>query len=1048
MGWCVQPNQSTQRHCCYGLDSQVSWSGVWFVSLYNITTTMKSMLRFFILSFFAFVVMLTAHGQVVINEGSNRNYTTIADENGDFPDWIELYNAGTDTVNLNNYSLTDDPALPSKWTLPALRLAPGGFKTVFCSGKDRAPLSGFINVATLNAFTPVVGWNTHTLSTPFYWDGVSNILISTCSFSNTGYTSNSIFNQSSTPFLSTLFAYQDGSNAACAANIGTAVAQRPNMQFNGVAVGSGVQQNTGTDYPAPYGNWYWGAKNQMLVLASELYAAGVNPGNITSLAFDVAATDPNTIYTSLDIYMRATDITNLGSDFSPVDPSNNFHTNFTIAQNGETIHLYSPTQVDLSALLVNNTALNVSRGSLPDASSTIKLFNTPSPGASNNTSIGYDSYLLAPSISTASGFYQNPISVSITNINPATPASSIHYTLDGSDPSLSSPVYSGNPIPIFYSLVLKASAISNGAIASPISTCTYFFGVNHVTPILSVITPDTNLYGASGIFDNWSQDWQRAAYVEYFDTLHNRIFSRYAGMQIDGGWGGSRSQPQHSFRIEFDNNVLGSGAVNYPLIPNRAERSKYSSIYLRNGSNQYLQIPYKEAAQEEMMCAETHTYYSAWRPITVYINGRYFGLYELREKFDQDYFKQQDNASTASTEIFSVSAWYGWALRAVVGSIDTFYTAYNQFDQLNPSSSMYWDQADHYFDLTYYADYIISESYMANTDWPANNIKFYRSDKTNNRYRFCTIDLENGMLPNGWTDCTTDHIDYILNQSSANPFINIFLQSIQNNQFKDYFINRYADLMNTSYRTERITGIEDAMFNQTVTEMQNEYARWGDPANVPAQMNTFYNNHLVFNEQLACRSTNVRTHLRNHFNLPNLVDLTLDVIPAGAGKIHISTIEPTDYPWNGIYFNGVPVKIEAIAAPGYHFSHWDPNALISNTADSIFIDTLDVSTIDFTAYFEGNPLGVDDDNAAAAALRLYPNPVHNILEVSVTDPTANPKAYALMDMLGNRVLEGSLGSNSKHFYITTSALPAGSYVLRLHDADGRMSNRVFIKLED
>ena len=142
------------------------------------------------------------------------------------------------------------------------------------------------------------------------------------------------------------------------------------------------------------------------------------------------------------------------------------------------------------------------------------------------------------------------------------------------------------------------------------------------------------------------------------------------------------------------------------------------------------------------------------------------------------------------------------------------------------------------------------------------------------------------------------------------------------------------------------------------------------------------------------------------------------------------------------------MKIEAIAAPGYHFSHWDPNALISNTADSIFIDTLDVSTIDFTAYFEGNPLGVDDDNAAAAALRLYPNPVHNILEVSVTDPTANPKAYALMDMLGNRVLEGSLGSNSKHFYITTSALPAGSYVLRLHDADGRMSNRAFIKLED
>ena len=139
-------------------------------------------------------------------------------------------------------------------------------------------------------------------------------------------------------------------------------------------------------------------------------------------------------------------------------------------------------------------------------------------------------------------------------------------------------------------------------------------------------------------------------------------------MQIDGGWGGSRSNPQHSFRIELDNGVLGDGSIEYPIIPNRPNRTKYSNFYLRNGSNQYLTLPYKDACLVEAMCGETNTYYSAWRPITVYINGAYFGLYELREKFDTEYFKTLEGADADSIDILSLSAWGGSVLRAVEGS--------------------------------------------------------------------------------------------------------------------------------------------------------------------------------------------------------------------------------------------------------------------------------------------------------------------------------------------------------------------------------------------
>jgi len=65
------------------------------------------------------------------------------------------------------------------------------------------------------------------------------------------------------------------------------------ISFTGVSqttitIGSGTSSNTNTGYPAPYGNWFYGAKHQMLILASELNAQGMTAGDISSLAFNVA----------------------------------------------------------------------------------------------------------------------------------------------------------------------------------------------------------------------------------------------------------------------------------------------------------------------------------------------------------------------------------------------------------------------------------------------------------------------------------------------------------------------------------------------------------------------------------------------------------------------------------------------------------------------------------------------------------------------------------------------------------------------------------------
>jgi hypothetical protein len=64
------------------------------------------------------------------------NESTLADEDGAFPDWIEIYNPSASPVNLLGYFLTDDKNDPTRWAFPDIT-APGAYLVVFASGKNR-----------------------------------------------------------------------------------------------------------------------------------------------------------------------------------------------------------------------------------------------------------------------------------------------------------------------------------------------------------------------------------------------------------------------------------------------------------------------------------------------------------------------------------------------------------------------------------------------------------------------------------------------------------------------------------------------------------------------------------------------------------------------------------------------------------------------------------------------------------------------------------------------------------------------------------------------
>lgn len=980
-------------------------------------------------------------GQLKINEGCNKNYTSNIDEDGDSPDWIELYNTGVTNILLSDYYLSDNLLEPFKWQLPNKVLSSGEFINVFCSSKNRLGGDAFNTSLNQQTFTPVNGWNQHNFTTPFNWDGVSNVVLNVCSYNSTQYTINSSFYQSPTSFASSVVTFNDGNDYSCSSLLGQTYYQRPNVKFNNTVIGTAQIQNGNTDYPAPYGNWYWCSRHQFLFRAQELLDAGLTAGPINSMSFQVSSTTGE-FYDYVFFSMTHTELTDLSAQFLP-ENGYQLHTNFKIGSTGEDLMIFNALGEVIHSLHVASPQTDISVGLNPNGSANVNWLN-PTPNNSNNTSNFYNDTLIEPVLSQYSGVFSTSQSVSITNPNSVN--SKIVYTLDGSSPTFNSPIYS-SPISVNSNTVIRTKIYPLGLtnyLPSNTTSATYLIGVSHTTPILLVVTDNNNLYGAEGIFDNFNSDWIKPAHASYLkeDVGHPLVFDTRTAIRMDGGAGGSRSNPQHSFRLSFDHGALGEKTIEYPLLPDRPNRTKYSDIYLRNGSNQYLTLPYKDACQVRLMSEGNSNYYSSFRPISVYINGEYFGLYELREKFNKEYFEEHDKAKKDSIEILSLSYFYNLVLRAVEGDVDNFFNSYNQFLLLNYSDTNYWDEADQFFDLTHYTDYIIGESWMGNVDWPQNNIKIYRSDKTNQRWRFALIDLELSLNPNGWTDCQQNHIRYMLDRDPGIPYINIWLRSILNQRYKNYFINRFADLMNTSYKNDIILNKEQEFYLSMYQEMYNEYDRWGT-GNITSQMLQFNNNHQAFRSDLACRNNVIRNQLVNEFGLVKKVNLQLNVIPDSAGFIQLNTIEPTSYPWSGIYFDGTPVQMSAIAKPGFTFSHWVPNFFISDTLSNKIDTNVSITNTTFTAVFKEIPIPPDGPDIS---FNVYPNPSNGNFIISHDNKTqAENCSYSIYDLNGRIVKKGDISNDSFETNVDFSYVSSSIYILQIIKENQKLYHTKLIK---
>jgi hypothetical protein len=910
----------------------------------------------------------SSNAQVLLNEVQSVNINSILDENGRAEDWIELYNPTNNAISLQNYGLSDRVDNPFKWKFPNVSLAPQGRLLVFASGRnitqtldhwETAIYAGdFWNYFEGNS-EPPSDWYSQSFSGIWnsgpggigYGDGDDATTISpaTSLYMRRNFTINDtskiVAGILSMDYDDGFIAYLNGVEIArsCVQGIFPPFDQLASCDHEAAVYQGGNFENFTLDV----GLLKSIITNGVNVLAIQVHNVTTNSSDLTAIPY-------------LHFGMK-----DAGVQFGVppgwfTNANANLHTNFTLNPNGETVVLTSTSGILQDSITINLSA-GLSHARSTDGGAQWCITDSPTPAQPNSISTCFTGFAADVDFSQNAGFFIGPFSVIL---GPNIPGTTIRYTTNGQIPTLTSNLYS-SPITISQTSVLKARRFSNNPNVLPgkIETNSYFINEPTTLPIISLTTNDENLYGPDGIYDNYWTDWKKPVYVEYFDTLHHQKFEQNAGIKIDGGAGGSRGNPQKSFRVEPQNDQYGDGDVEYPLIPDRISNSTYATFYLRNGSNYWNAMPYKDAWIVKTM-AKSNTAYSAYTPVTVFLNGQYWGLYELREKQDKDYFKNNYGADTRNLDILSVSYFYGGSLRTVTGSDTGWYNMYNKFNALNATDPDFLKKAGGMLDLDDYTDYMIAQTWFGNYDWPYNNIKIWRSRNTDNKWHYSLIDLE--LALGGWSGPWDDFINWVYPGPNG-THTEFFSKLMQNPTYRKNFINRNADLMNTLLLPQKIAEEGEPMRQQILPELARQFGRWADTINTPASqlINDLVNLHDYHNYLFSIRSPYVWEHTKSAFSLVDTTTIVLQSNPPGGGYIKINTITPENLPWSGVYYNGNPVTIRAIANPGYTFQNWSSVGTSVNgnqITKEVNISTYTTITANFTGSSQTAGLSINEVN--------------------------------------------------------------------------------------
>ena len=760
-------------------------------------------------------ISLTAADGLVINEVLASNLTSLTDEDGDHPDWIELYNGTGRVVDLSNYALSDDPNDRVQWRFPkGVSMQPGEYLVVFASGKNRTDTTSGSRLHT-NFRLKAEG------ETILLCDILGQV-VDTVTYDN-------LPKDKSWARIEGLdYQWQECDSPTPGLPNNRSSQIQLDLQLRasntrGVFISEVMSSSTGVDTPYGKSSYDW----------IELYNAATVP---VSLDGWWLSDNPN--------HPRKCQLSNVtvpaggylvvfasGLTASPSGRREITHVPMRLSALGDTVLLSDPSGALVDKLVVPQLETDVSYGRDFDHGG---LFYYTETTAGTKNGAGFSGYAAQPTMDKAGGTYSQQVTVTLS----APEGVTIRYTTDGSEPTEENGQEYAGPITLTKSAALRARGFKEGLRPSNITTATFLLNVYHSLPILCLTCDPDDLYndedgilaaGTAETFDH-NPPFKKATYwkktphagnFEYFTADGKSQLNQGVELQLNGQY--SMDQAQKSWRVTAKAKY-GGATLNYPFFRERPYTS-YHSLVLRNGGQDGKYTRIIDALQARIVGWTDSTLFTmAYEPVIVYLNGEYWGQYNLRERINK----------------YSIADYEGWSdpekVDLIKGNNQVISGTYDNYKALKDfvrshnlaedpealQTVLDWVDVDNYF------DFMIFEIYFGNTD--AGNIKFYRRQAEGEKWRWCMFDMDWGYFMSNTNGCKV-----WLDPKGAGDkdFDNwLILALLEVPEMKEKFLTRFGQLFQeTLSDTDRIWAEAQKMAAVIQPELLFHYNRWSSENN-------------------------------------------------------------------------------------------------------------------------------------------------------------------------------------------------------------------------
>lgn len=448
-------------------------------------------------------------------------------------------------------------------------------------------------------------------------------------------------------------------------------------------------------------------------------------------------------------------------------------------------------------------------------------FGQPTPGG-NNDPHGCRTVCPAPEFETAPGVYEGADSVRVFVKGEGT----VHFTSDGSTPGMQSPVFPSEGLLLNRTAVVKVFCERENCLRSELVCGSYFLSEGHSLPVVSVTMDPKDLmsdtrgiyargYGASEEFPykgaNFWKNWERPAQIEMFED--GTGFSAPCGIKIFGAY--SRGRDKKSFHIKF-REKYGLEEIDYPLYGDRSMPT-YSSMVLRSGSQDDNGVMLRDEYFTTLMSRSCPTLYvQDSKPVVLYVNGEYFGVYYIREKVNEQYVASHLGVDPDSVTLMFAND------NTLFGNGDEYKQLLNYVRTHDMSRPECYEYVTSRIDIMSLIDFKIGEFYSGNQD--TGNVKYFKSSdpSCDNKWYWIFYDLD-------WGFYYDTSLAFYLRPEGKNlfPYINTFISALlTNKEFKETFLHRFAWHMENTFSQENTSAVFDSFHDAIKPEMERNCARW------------------------------------------------------------------------------------------------------------------------------------------------------------------------------------------------------------------------------